>query len=110
MANTEVVFGRGQERRAHPHPGRAQRESGGNLSPGADTAGSQHRRRPHCIDNLRNQNHGRDLTGVPTGFVTLRDNDVDAIIGVPTGVGSGTGQRSDGHPGGMCLFEHVGRR
>ena len=80
---SEVVLGRRQERRAHPHPLRAQRECGRDLPAGADPAGGEHRGLAvERVDDLRPQHHRADLAGVATGLVALGDDDVHTVLGM----------------------------
>ncbi len=48
-----------------------------------------------------------DLTGVSTGLMTLRDDDVDAIVDVALRVLGATGQRRHRNSGGVHLVDDV---
>ncbi len=76
-----------QPGRAHPDPGRAERERGRDLTPAADPARGQHRHPvADRVDDLRDQHHAADLAGVPARLVALGDDDVDPARDLVTGV------------------------
>ena len=111
-AHAEVVLGRGQERRTHPHALRAERQRGRHLASAADAARGEHRRRTtKGVNNFGHQDHRRDLTGVPAGLMALGDHDVDAVLDMPLRVLGAAGQCGHRDTGGVHLVDDVlGRR
>ena len=106
--HAEVVLGGGEERRTHPHALCAERERRRDLTSAADAAGRQHRGvAPKSVNHFRHQHHRRDLAGVTTGLVTLRDDDVDAIVDMALRVLGATGQRRHRYPRGVHLVDDV---
>ena len=89
---------------------RAERERGGDLATAADAAGREHRRRRDRVDHLGNEHHRGDLAGVPAGFVTLRDDDVDAVVDVPLRVHRLARERGDLHAVLVRAIDDVLRR
>ena len=62
-----------------PHAVGTERERGGEAAPVEDAAGGDH---GHAVadrvDDLRDERHRRDLSGVPAGLGALRDDEVAA--------------------------------
>src|SRR2546429_7742101 len=74
---------------------RTERGGRGDLAPAADPARREHRRGCDRVDDLGDENHRRDLTGVTAGLVTLGHDDVDAVVHVPLRVHGLAGERRD---------------
>jgi hypothetical protein len=97
--------------RAHPGPDRAEGERCRDLAAAADTArGEDGRLLADCVDDLRDQDHGGDLAGVPARLVALGDHDVHAAGDLPAGVLGLPGQRGDQHAALVRAGDDVGRR
>ena len=95
-----------QPHRAAPNALCAKRHGGCHLATAADATGAEHRRVADRFDDLGDQHHRRDLTGVSAGLVALGDNHVDACVHVPFGVLSLAGQRPGAHTLGAAALDH----
>jgi hypothetical protein len=94
----ELVLRRRQPVRAHPDTARAERECRGDLPAGADAAGSENMRvGADRVDDVRHEHHRGDLAGVAARLGALRDDDVDAVVDVRTGVLGLAGECGHGH-------------
>ncbi len=56
------------------------------------------------------RNHRRDFAGVATGPMSLRDDDVHAVVDMPLRMRGCAGQRRDRDAGLVCLVDDVLRR
>ena len=64
----------------HHTPCGAERHRRGHLTAAADAAGAEHRDVADRVDDLGDEHHRADLTGVPAGLGALGDDDVDAGV------------------------------
>ncbi len=103
-------LGCGQPHRTTPHPGCPQRHRRRHLAAPGDPAGTEHRHRVNRVDDLRDQDHGADLTGVAAGFGALGDDQVDARVDVARRVLHFAGERPYPAPGRLDLIDHETRR
>src|SRR5688572_5430695 len=71
-----------QESRAAPNPNRSQRQRRGNSAAIRNSAGRNDRQRLHRVDDLRYQRKIADGSGVPAGFIALRNNHIGAFARV----------------------------
>ena len=103
------LFG-GEPHRTTPHACCAERHRCGHLASATDAASTEHWNRGNCIDDLGNKHHRANLTGVPTGFGTLGDDDVDTNVYVTLRMLRLTSQRADETAFFFDSLDHVRRR
>ena len=82
----------GQPNRSAPHACGTECHCSRHLPASPDPPGAYHRHRGHGIDDLGDQHHGCNLTGVASRLVTLCDDQVHAGIHMSFGVSSGAEQ------------------
>jgi hypothetical protein len=92
-----IALGRRQPHRAHPHALGSERQRSGHLATRADPARGEHRDGRHGIDDVRREDHRRDLTGVAARLVAGGHDDVDAIPDLAFGLRDATDESCDEH-------------
>ena len=100
----------GEPQRAGPHALGAHGQRGRHLPARADAAGGQHRHRGDGVDHLGPQHARADVAGVATALGALGDDDVDARVLVPLGLGRRSAQRRHQPPRFVDLVDDVRRR
>ena len=73
----------------------------------ADAACAEHGRVADGIDDLRDQDHRADLTGVAPGLGALGDDEVDTGVDMSFGVLRLAGERTRLHPQLVATVDHV---